>query len=341
MLALGCGDGEGSAPTTTIRIYVVNNDEPTLSVIDHATRSVVDTVALGAIPHGQIPAHAGDRLYVATEDTREIIAIDTRTNAILWRVEAGASQMHQPSLTADDRFVFAPDLLGGRLAIVDTRGGRLDGEVVMADPALSGDDARLVLLHNTYLSADGRSVYSTAIASEKIARVGVESRAVERVYHVNGQPRPAAITRDQSKMYVQLSALIGFVEIDLSSGEETARIELPDDGSRPDGWDGWTHSHGLGINPAGTELWTASTVGGKWYVYSLPDLRQLAVIAVGALPNWITFTPDGRTAYVTNTAAADPHGTVSVIDAATREIVATISVGKEPKRIHAVAVPRE
>ena len=84
------------------------------------------------------------------------------------------------------------------------------------------------------------------------------------MYNLAGQPRPAAILSDQSKMYVQFSSLIGFVEVDLATGVETERIEFPDDGVRPPGWDEWTHSHGLGFNPAETELWAANTVGGKW-----------------------------------------------------------------------------
>jgi YVTN family beta-propeller protein len=335
-IALGCSDGNDVGGDGALRVYVVNNGEPTLSVIDHARRAVIATIELGGIPHGQIPSRAGDRLYVATEDTREVIAVDTRTNEILWRTVAGSTEMHQPSLSADDRFLFAPDLFGGRVAVVDTAIGQVVQEVPMVDPENS---APLQGLHNSYLSPDGRHVFQTAIFSSSIARIDVASRAIDRIYELAGEPRPAAIARDQSKMYVQLSPLVGFVEVDLESGEETARIELPDDGRRPPGWDNWTHSHGIGLHPTAPEVWAASTVGGRWYVYSLPDLTELATIDVGALPNWIAFTPDGAYAYVTNSASAEPSGTVSVIDARRREVVATLAVGREPKRIHVARVP--
>jgi YVTN family beta-propeller protein len=338
-IALGCSDGNDLADRAALRVYVVNNGEPTLSVIDHASRAVIATIELGGIPHGQIPSKAGDRLYVATEDTREVIAVDLRTDEILWRTVAGTTEMHQPSLSADDRMLFVPDLFGGRVAVVDTTAGRVVAEVPMVDPDASGPDAVLQGLHNSYLSPDGRHVYQTAIFSMSIARIDVASRAIDRIYALSGEPRPAAIARDRSKMYVQLSALVGFVEIDLASGEETARIELPDDGERPPGWDGWTHSHGIGLHPTAPEVWAASTVGGSWHVHSLPDLTALATIEVGALPNWIAFTPDGAYAYVTNSASAEPNGTVSVIDTRRREVVATLAVGREPKRIHVARVP--
>jgi YVTN family beta-propeller protein len=338
-LAVGCSDGNDLGGGAVLRVYVVNNGEPTLSVIDHARREVIDTIELGGIPHGQIPSKAGDRLYVATEDTREVIALDTRTDEILWRTVAGSTEMHQPSLSADDRFLFVPDLFGGRVAVVDTEIGQVVQDVPMIDPGTSGPDAVLQGLHNSYLSPDGRHVYQTAIFSMSIARIDVASRAVDRIYELAGEPRPAAIAPDQSKMYVQFSPLVGFVEVDLESGAETARIEFADDGRRPPGWDGWTHSHGIGLHPTAPEVWAASTVGGRWHVYSLPDLTALATIDVGALPNWIAFTPDGAYAYVTNTASAEPNGTVSVIETRRREVVATLAVGREPKRIHMVRVP--
>jgi YVTN family beta-propeller protein len=337
-IALGCSGGKDAVGDGVLRVYVVNNGEPTLSLIDHASRAVIETIELGGIPHGQIPAKAGDRLYVATEDTREVIALDTRTNEILWRTVAGSTEMHQPSLSEDDRFLFVPDLFGGRVAVVDTEIGQVVQDVPMVDP---GTSARLQGLHNSYLSPDGRHVYQTAIFSMSIARIDVASRAIDRIYELAGEPRPAAIAPDQAKMYVQFSPLVGFVEVDLESGEETARIEFPDDGQRPPGWDGWTHSHGIGLHPTTPEVWAASTVGGRWYVYSLPDLSALATIEVGVLPNWITFTPDGAYAYVTNSESAEPKGTVSVIDTRRRAVVATLAVGREPKRIHTVRVPKD
>jgi YVTN family beta-propeller protein len=46
-------------------------------------------------------------------------------------------------------------------------------------------------------------------------------------------------------------------------------------------------------------------------------------------PEWITFTPDGKTLYVSNSG----ERSVSVIDTDTRQIVAIIPVGEVPKRI--------
>ena len=96
-------DGSG-----TSRIYVGNAGDTTVSVIDHDSREVIKTLDIGAKHHGSVPSHRGDRIYLTTEDSGEVIAVDTGSNEILWRVQAGAT-LHEPSITHDDRFVFAPD----------------------------------------------------------------------------------------------------------------------------------------------------------------------------------------------------------------------------------------
>ena len=56
---------------------------------------------------------------------------------------------------------------------------------------------------------------------------------------------------------------------------------------------------------------------------------------VGKVPDWITFTPDGKTAYI----AVSEENLVSAIDTATRKEVARIPVGEVPKRNGTVVVP--
>lgn len=337
-------------------LYVTNTGSTTVSVIDHETRAVVETIDVGGLPHGQIPSHAGDRLYLTTEDTGEVIAIDTSTQTIVWRVrgtERDADELHQPSITLDDRIVFAPDLLTSRLVMIDATTGMVDGAIDVIDRTNPADPMPLTTLHNSYLSGDGRFVYIEGILSQRVAKVDIEAGEVVRVYVVAGSPRPIAILSDQSRMYVQLTDLEGFVEIDLDTGDEVNRIEWSNTPT-----DTWTavnprlkpKSHGIGLTPDETELWAASTMADRWYVYSVPSLKQLAVIDIeeGNAPNWIAFTPDGAYAYVSNTTweqpdaddqpSPDVNGTVTVIDTATRQVVDTIEVGPLPKRIHMVDV---
>jgi YVTN family beta-propeller protein len=58
-------------------------------------------------------------------------------------------------------------------------------------------------------------------------------------------------------------------------------------------------------------------------------------VKTGKVPDWITFTPDGKMVYIANSGA----NSVSAIDIASRKEVARIPVGEVPKRNGTVVAP--
>jgi YVTN family beta-propeller protein len=337
-MVCACGSDDAAPPNATgvtEHFYVVNTRSQSVTVL--ADGKPLEAIELGNQPHGQGPSSNGDRIYVTTDGgSGEVIAIDPRTRKVLWRIPAG-EELNEPHLTHDNRFLYAPDLLAAKTFVVDVERREIAAEIAMVDAA---DGSNLLGLHNTYASHDGEHMYVTAILSHKIAEISVATRQITRVLPVSGEPRPAAITEDDRKMYVQLSELNGFIELDLTSGAETAKVEWPDPGSRPPGYDlGFpTKCHGIRITPDQRELWAASNIDGNVRVYSLPGLEELAAIPLGNLPNWIAFSGDGKTGYITNTDPAAPNGTVSIVDVEKRQVIATVNVGTAPKRIHRVDV---
>jgi YVTN family beta-propeller protein len=333
----GCADSpsESADDGRLSRIYVANTESQSVSVIAHETMEVIDTINIGNAPHGHGPSSDGDRIYVTTDDGHgEIIAIDTADNSILWRLDAG-NDLNEPHLTRDNRYLYAPDLLGQVTYVVDVVEQKIATEIPTPGAAL----------HNTYASHDGERMYVTAILTQQIFEIDVATREITREYKLSGDPRPAQITEDDKTMYVQLSDFHGFIELDLENGEETRSIEWPEPAEEdlPPSWGTEgpisTKCHGLKITPDGKEIWANTNMENKTYVYSLPGLEQLAVIDVGESPNWIAFSGDGSTAYVTNADCASPNGTVSAIDVTSRQVIKTIDVGKCPKRIHLVKLP--
>ena len=331
---------DGAAPgARSSRFYVVNTDGNSLSVIDEATSTVTETLDLGNQPHGQAPSSAGDVLYVTTDGGEgEVIAVDTATHTIDWRLPIG-DEINEPHLTLDNRLLYAPDLLAAKVIVVDVQARSVATEIDMIDT----DGSPLIGLHNTYASHDGQRMYVTAIFSHAIAEIDVATHTIAHVLSVSGEPRPAAITDDDRYMYLQLSELHGFTEVDLRTREQTRTIEWPEPAEPPEGLEEaapiLTKCHGIGITPDGSEVWAASNLEGAVHVYGLADLEERSVIEVGAFPNWIAFSADGKTAYVTNTDPLAERGSVSVIDTQTRTVRATLPVGKAPKRIHRIDLP--
>ncbi|PYU39446.1 MAG: hypothetical protein DMG54_26920 [Acidobacteria bacterium] len=101
-----------------------------------------------------------------------------------------------------------------------------------------------------------------------------------------------------------------------------------------------TPAHGIGVAPDGKSLWVNSTLANAVFEYSLPDLAlvghtslplvyPLGHVPTGSVPEWITFTPDSRLVYISNSG----NRLVSAIDTKTLKLVAVIPVGEVPKRI--------
>jgi YVTN family beta-propeller protein len=135
--------------------------------------------------------------------------------------------------------------------------------------------------------------------------------------------------------------------VDFNTHAEVARIQLP---GQPGGFgvaEGrtGTPSHGIGVSPDGKALWVNSTFANAVFKYSLPDLKLLGYVPLpevhpaghaptGSVPEWITFTPDGKTVYVSNSGA----GSVSAIDTSSMKEVAVVPVGEVPKRINTLVL---
>src|SRR5690242_21783338 len=113
------------------------------------------------------------------------------------------------------------------------------------------------------------------------------------------------------RIFAQPSDLNGFAVVDFASRKEVARITLPKttiafdtDPARDT-----SPSHGIGVSPDGKTLWVTSIPNNSVFVYSLADLKQIGEVALPVLKipgreqmssvaNWVTFTPDGKTVYV-------------------------------------------
>jgi YVTN family beta-propeller protein len=85
----------------------------------------------------------------------------------------------------------------------------------------------------------------------------------------------------------------------------------------------------MAVTADGKTLVVCSRLNNALYSYSLPDLKNIGTAFLGGKgAAWVTLTPDGKSAYVSNAVTND----VSVIDVASMKEVTRIAVGFVPKR---------
>lgn len=319
-------------------VYVTNSAGDSIHVIDPATQKVVQEIKGIEAAHGIDFSPDATRVYVSNEADETLDVIERKSGRTLHKVRL-SGHPNNIAITKDGRRV----LVGiaddpGALDIIDTASVELVKSI-----AVKGR------LHNVYVTPDNKFAITGSIRNKMLTvidlvldQVAWELKLDEGVRPIAIESGPGGATR---RLHVQLSKLNGFAVIDFATRKEVARVKLPDNGfgaaeRRMD-----APAHGLGVAPDGKTLWVTSIQANAVYAYSLPELRPLGHAPlpelrlpgrppIGAVPNWVTFTPDGRLLYVSNAAARS----VSVIDTGSLKLIATIPVGEVPKRINTLVL---
>jgi len=324
------------ASISKVGIYVTNSADSTVDVVDPMSNKVVQTIQGIELPHGVVFSPDGSRVYISNESESVVDVVDGASGRILEKVPLSG---HPNNLTITK---------DGKRLLVGIREGT--GSLDVIDTATLKKTKKIPVngrVHNVYVTPDGQ--YAVAGSIESKTMTVVDLRSDQPVWDLNlgSGVRPMAFETNSdgstNRIFVQLSGFNGFAIVNFATHAEVGRIKLPD---QPGGYgiaEGrtGTPSHGIGVGPGGKSLWVASTTANAIFEYALPSLELLGHTDLpqvhplgekptGSVPEWITFTPDGRFVYVSNSA----DRSVSAIDTASRQIVALIPVGEVPKRIN-------
>ena len=147
--------------------------------------------------------------------------------------------------------------------------------------------------------------------------------------------RPVALTRDEKRLFAEVDGLVGIEMADLATKKMIHRVPAE---LTPDQKKTGSRSHGLCLRPDEKEIWACDVENSQVQVFDIADAtakpKQVATIPMGGHVYWLTFSPDGKYAYV----SVRSKGEIAVVDTKTREIVARVAAGREPKRLIVVAM---
>jgi YVTN family beta-propeller protein len=327
-------------PTPRSLIYITNSAADTIDVVDPVTNKVVQVIGGIELPHGVNFSADGTRVYVSNESESVLDVLDRATGQIVKKVALSA-RPNNLTVTKD-----------GRRVLVGIR--TLPGAVDVIDTASLARVKTIPVnrsVHNIYVTPDGQYAVVGSIESRSATVIDLETDQIAWEVQFDRGVRPMAFETNPDgstrRIFVELSGLHGFAVVDFAKRAEVARIALP---KEPAGFgvaEGRTGTpcHGIGIAPDGKSLWVNSTFANAVFAYSLPELKVIGYSALplvhpfghaptSAVPEWITFTPDSRTVYVSNSAARS----VSAIDTKTLKSIAVIPVGEVPKRINTLVL---
>jgi len=322
----------------TTRIYVDNYAGTTIYVVDPATNKVVQVIEGIEEPQSSHFSTDGTRVYISNGADNVLEVVDRKTGKHLKRIPLSGYPNDLAVTNDGKRVLVCIRSLPGVLDIIDTT----TLEKVKSIPVKSG-------LHDIFLTRDGKYAVADREEGKTVTVFDLQNDQVAWEVSFDSMVMPVTVESglDGSgrRIFLQLRGMNGFAVVDFATHKEVARIKLPD---QPSGFGncGGVPSHGIAITPDGNTLWVNSCPANSVFVYSLSDLHLVGHVAlpelkltgispIGAAPNWITFTPDSRRAYITNRALRS----VSAVDTEKMKLLAVIPVGESPDRISTLALP--
>ena len=345
-----------------VRIVQTNQGNDYLSIIDPTTNQVIAEVTGIEAAHGVTGSPDGRRLYVTNEAERTVDVVDMETLDeanqfhVVKRIPLSGGP-HNIAISRDGRTVYAAmqhDATG--VDVIDTKTLTWVKNIPLdARPEGRGPGGNpLMRIHNVWVTPDGKYVIAGSNNADSMYAAVIDEQTHEWVRSIEytGRPRPLSFSTNPDGstkwVFAGITGFHGFVVHDFDTGKEVFRAEFPSpmrDGGVNVLHTGGIHparlilanpTHGIGVTPDNTSVWATDRLFTMVHVYSVPDLHYLGGVPLrGQDPFWVTFTPDGRFAYIPH--ANRPY--VSVVDTASRQEVASILVGDTAKRIAAVWLP--
>ena len=328
-----------SASAETVRVYVTNSAGDNVHVIDPATNKVVQVFKGPEAAHGIAFSPDGARVYVSNEAEITLDVFDRKTGKLTQQVPL-SDRPNNIAVAKDGRIVVGIARGKGALDIVDPADLRMRKSIPV--------NGRL---HNVYVTPDSKFAITGSLRTGIITVVDLATEAVAWEIDLGKGIRPMTmdVNPDGStrRLFVQVSDLNGFAVVDFAARKELTRITLPKSlvEFETDAGRATAPSHGMGVAPDNKTLWVTSIPNNAVFVYSLADLKLIGEVAlpslkvpgralIASVPNWVTFTPDSKTIYVSNAAIRS----VTAIDTQGMKVKAVIRAGEVPKRINTLVI---
>jgi YVTN family beta-propeller protein len=282
------------------RIYISEEADKTLTVVDGKTLKVTKQIPLSGNPNLVDMTPDGRWIYVA-------IALTYDDLSEFPQIKANAS---------------------GGVDIIDT----VSLQNVKTIPIRGG-------IHDLNVTPDGKYVIAGGSRGAKppanmMNVIDTRTKEIAWSLLMNPAPSPMAISKNPDGstkwIFAQLGGLNGFEVVDFATQAKINQIKLPELPVEKQNRHGPpAPSHGIALTADQKTLLVNSRLNSTLYAYSVPDLKLLGSVALGGKgAGWLTITPDDKTAYVANEHTND----VSVVDIKSLKEVALIPVGFAPAR---------
>lgn len=256
--------------------------------------------------------------YVANYYANTVSVIDTSTNSVVATVPVGSAPA-QVAATPDGSYVYVTNFGSGTVSVIATATNTVVATVsnVPAWAVATMPNGRGI-----YVADNGADVINTA-SDAVVATVSCSSRKGRCVAPYSDA---VAVTPNSQYAYVSHYTSNNLEVINTTTNAVIKSVKV---GNAP---------LSLAVTPNGADVYVANGRSGTVSVVKTSKNRVVKTIKIGGVPEGLAISPSGGYAYVTNydspsewpPAPGQGQSYVSVINTATNQRVATVSVGDVP-----------
>ena len=289
--------------------YVANAGDNTVSVIDTATKEVVDTITVGREPQGVAFAPDGATVYVTNVKDNTVSVIATATRAQTTTIAVGRSPQ-SIAVTPDGQWAYVPNFEDNTVTVID-----LTMDTPRPEPIVVGERPVGVAV-----SVDGTRVYVTNFGdpekSDESDYTGDTVSFIDTATNtvIDTDPKTEGI-----QPHLQVGVQPAGVAVIPGTAMDLVKRELKVDAFVANFLD------------ATVSVITEANINPELSTPSFNVAFNPRFNAVNNEPYSVAITPNGLRGYVTLFGARKDEGeVVQVFSTLGQQVVATIEVGKKP-----------
>jgi YVTN family beta-propeller protein len=319
-------------------LLVVNPDSNSLTLVDTATETIITEISVGLDPRAVALDDPRGRAYVCNQASDSISIVDLTARRSIKEVAVGNRPVGA-AVSPDGRTVAVAELGDDRVRLLDPSDLSTLTLIAVADRpyglTFAPDGRRLLVTHLLRGQVSVLSLNRDTSSPSPLVSLVTQIPTWENVAPAPG----VAVNATGSRAYLPQTiangkgfnsqfdstvfARVSVLNLQTDSQQSSEDISLPEK-DQPVGLP-WN----VALARHDTELWVVNAASNDVSVLDISNplrARRLAHILVSDNPRGVVISPDGTRAYVSNALA----GTVSVIDANTYTVIATVRVTDMP-----------
>ncbi len=297
-------------PAAAYKIFVSNEKENTITVIDSEKLEVIHTIKTGNRPRGIILSKDGKWVIVCTSDDNRMQVYDTETFQYVKDLPSGPDP-ELPILHSSGNPLYVSNEDDNLVTVVDIFKGTIITDIpVGVEPEGMG------------MSPDGKVLVNTSETTNMAHFISTDGfKNIDNVL-VDNRPRVAEFKSDGSEVWV--SAEIGgtVTVIDPADRKIKGKINFEIQGITKDA----IQPVGVRFNEDNSKAFVALGPANRVAVIDAKTYKVEKYILVGQRVWNLAFTPDYKLLFTTNGTSND----VTVIDVASEKPIKSIKTGRYP-----------